>query len=52
MLGIGTTELIVLLVMLLFLFGGSKLPALGSSIGRGIRSLRDSLRGNDESGSS
>lgn len=43
--GIGTTELLVILVIVMILFGGSKLPQLGKGLGEGVRSFRDALRG-------
>lgn len=39
-LGLGTPELIVILVILLLLFGGKKLPELSRSIGSSIKELR------------
>ena len=42
---IGTTELIIIAVVLLVLFGGKKLPELGKGIGEAIREFRDSLKG-------
>ena len=45
---IGTTELIIIAVVLLVLFGGKKLPELGKGIGEAIREFRDSLKGGKE----
>lgn len=45
--GIGTTELIIILVILLILFGGRKLPELGRGIGDAIREFRKSLKSKD-----
>lgn len=39
-LGLGTPELIIILVILLLLFGGSKLPQLAKSIGSSVKELR------------
>lgn len=39
-LGLGTPELIIILVIILLLFGGSKLPQLSKSIGTSIKELR------------
>ncbi len=41
---IGTTELIVIFVILLVLFGGKKLPELGRGIGDAIREFKKSLK--------
>jgi len=46
--GIGTTELIIIAVVLLILFGGKKLPELGRGIGEAIREFRKSFRGKQE----
>lgn len=39
-LGLGTPELIIILVIVLLLFGGKKLPELSRSIGSSIKELR------------
>ncbi|HMH70093.1 MAG TPA: twin-arginine translocase TatA/TatE family subunit [Candidatus Saccharimonadales bacterium] len=43
-LGLGTPELIVILVILLVLFGGSKLPQLAKSIGSSMKELRKGVQ--------
>jgi len=45
--GIGTTELVILFVILLVLFGGKKLPELGRGIGDAIREFRKSIKNKD-----
>lgn len=45
--GIGSTELIIIFVILLVLFGGKKLPELGRGIGDAIREFRKSLKSKD-----
>ncbi len=40
------THLLVLFVVLLVLFGGSKLPGLGKGLGEGLRGFKDGLMGN------
>jgi sec-independent protein translocase protein TatA len=43
MFGIGATELIVILVVALLIFGPGKLPEIGSALGRGIRDFRKAI---------
>jgi sec-independent protein translocase protein TatA len=40
MFGLGTTELVIILVLVLVIFGGGKLPEIGGALGKGIRSFR------------
>lgn len=40
---IGPTEILVVLVVALLLFGPNKLPELGRSIGRGIREFKEAF---------
>lgn len=48
----GGSELIVIALVLVLLFGGAKIPALMKGMGQGIREFRKELRGNDEEGKS
>ena len=41
--GIGTSEIILIVFALLFLFGGKKLPELMRGMGRGIREFKDAV---------
>lgn len=43
MFGMGATELIVILVVALLIFGPGKLPEIGASLGKGIRDFRKAL---------
>lgn len=43
-------ELIVILVILLLLFGGKKLPELSRSLGSSIRELRGNIAGDSKDG--
>jgi len=45
--GIGTTELVIIFVILLVLFGGKKLPELGKGLGDAIREFKKSLKNKD-----
>jgi sec-independent protein translocase protein TatA len=45
---IGTTEIVVIAVVLLILFGGKKLPELGKGIGDSIREFKKSINNKSE----
>ncbi len=45
--GLGPTELIVILVILLVLFGGSKLPQLAKGLGQSIKEFKKSSKEED-----
>ena len=40
---IGTTELIIILVIVVLIFGVNKIPQLGKGLGEGIRNFRSSM---------
>jgi sec-independent protein translocase protein TatA len=42
--GLGPTELIVILVILLVLFGGSKLPSLARGLGQSVKEFKKSQK--------
>ena len=41
--GIGTSEILLIVFVLLLLFGGKKLPELMRGMGRGIRDFKDAV---------
>ena len=45
--GIGWTEWLVILLVVMLLFGAGRLPQLGKSLGEGIRNLKSGLTGED-----
>jgi len=46
--GLGVTELIVILVVVLLLFGGRKIPELMKGLGKGIKDFKDASKGVDD----
>ncbi|WP_428262003.1 twin-arginine translocase TatA/TatE family subunit [Haliangium sp.] len=44
----GFGELIIILLILLLIFGASKLPQIGDALGRTIKNFRRATSGNDE----
>jgi sec-independent protein translocase protein TatA len=48
MFGLGTPELIIILVLVLVIFGAGKLPEIGGALGKGMRSFRKAASERDE----
>jgi sec-independent protein translocase protein TatA len=48
MFGIGTTELFIILAIVVVLFGASRLPELGSGVGKAIKNFKSGISGKDE----
>ena len=48
LLTIGTTEIIVILILVLLLFGGRKIPELMKGLGKGVKSFKDGMNGVEE----
>ena len=44
----GPTELIIILLIVFLLFGASRLPQIGSSMGQAIRGFKSAVTGEDE----
>ncbi len=45
---IGLPELLIVLFVILLILGPKRLPALGRSVGGGLRELKDSIRKRDD----
>ena len=48
MFGLGTSELMIILVLVLIIFGAGKLPQVGASLGKGLRSFKEGIKGEEE----
>lgn len=55
MMGLGVTELVIILVIIIVLFGASRLPQIGKGLGEGIsnfkRSVKAGQKGDEDSNS-
>ena len=45
---IGTTEIILIVLLVLLLFGGRKIPELMKGLGKGVKSFKDGVNGVEE----
>jgi sec-independent protein translocase protein TatA len=45
---LGTTELIIILVIVILLFGVGRITKVGKELGSGIRAFREGLRSDDD----
>jgi len=43
MFGLGTSELIIILVLVLVVFGAGKLSSIGGALGKGIKNFKDGV---------
>lgn len=48
MMGLGMTELVVVLVIVLLVFGGSKISGVGRSLGEAITEFKDAVKPEDK----
>ena len=46
--GIGVTELLIVLAIVLLIIGPKRLPSLGRQLGGGLREFKDSVRSRDK----
>lgn len=44
MFGLGTTEILVIAIIVLLLFGGKKIPELMKGLGKGVKSFKDGMK--------
>ncbi|MDQ7815804.1 MAG: twin-arginine translocase TatA/TatE family subunit [Melioribacteraceae bacterium] len=45
---LGATEIILIVLALILLFGGKKIPELMKGIGQGVKQFKKGLKGEDE----
>ncbi len=45
---IGTPEIILIVLVVLLLWGGKKVPELMNGLGRGVKSFKDGMNGKDD----
>lgn len=45
MFGIGTQEILLIVLVVLLFFGGKKIPELMKGLGKGVRSFKEGVRG-------
>ncbi len=48
MFGLGTTELMIILVLVMVIFGAGKLPQVGGALGQGLRNFKKGVNSADE----
>ena len=48
--GLGGSEMIIVLVIVLLLFGGKKIPELMKGLGKGVKEFKDASKGEDLNG--
>ena len=45
---LGLTEIVVIALVVLLLFGGKKIPELMKGLGKGVKSFKDGMNGKEE----
>lgn len=48
MFGLGTTEMMIILVLVLIIFGAGKLPQVGGALGKGLREFKSGVSGTQD----
>ena len=45
---LGPTEIILIIAVVLLFFGGKKIPELMKGLGKGVKSFKDGMKGDDD----
>jgi sec-independent protein translocase protein TatA len=45
---LGIPELLIILLVIMLIFGAKRLPEIGSSLGKGIRTFKSAVTGEDD----
>lgn len=48
MFGLGTTELLIILALVMIVFGAGKLPSVGGALGKSLRNFKDGVKEGEE----
>ncbi len=48
MFGLGTTELLIILALVMIIFGAGKLPSVGGALGKSLRNFKDGVKESEE----
>jgi len=48
MFGLGTQELLIILVLVMIVFGAGKLPQVGNALGKGLRNFKKGVNDDEE----
>lgn len=48
MFGLGTQELLIILVLVMIIFGAGKLPQVGGALGKGLRNFKKGMNDAEE----
>ena len=47
--GLGVGEMVIILIIVLLLFGGRKIPELMKGLGKGVKDFKDASKGSENS---
>lgn len=47
---VGPTQVLIIILVIVLLFGGKKIPELMRGIGRGVKEFKDGISGEDQKG--